>query len=576
MSELPDFFAQFDLPADADERAVKRVYARQLKLINQETDLERFQALRLAFEEALAWIQNHLQQTGAGEVQATCDTSPSLVAPAGSADLSSEKQDDWYAGAALADASDPAKTASQLIADMLEDMRKHSHEHAYVDRRFLQALDDTRLIHMETGLAFEQLLAQYLVQGWQPGNGELFEIVSEHFGWETDKKRLLNFGQTGHLLSLALVEQSEFNKNDSGIRSHNWSVLLMARYDSEPGCEYLNDHLPMMSRLLEMYPVWTAMVSSRKNIEAWYASYEAAQKEAVSAQKTTPANAALNKKESSYLKLSFVLYVLFCLLIVYLIASLSKREPLHTVQSKQEDMRLGISELMETGENYFSGRKGKARNVNEAIYYWGLASEKGSGEASYQLAWIYDPANGAAANLMRALEMYAKAADQGHLKSQLKMGNYYANGGAENISKALYFYELAALQGNHEAQLKLARLYEKAKGIPDSEKKSVHWLQAAADGKEPGAESSLADLYLRGGRGIRKDEEKAYYWAARSAAQNDPVGLSLLAQIYEQGLARQAVDLDRASKLYATAGNTVKIARERLAVICKTKKYAGC
>ncbi|MFZ6640880.1 tetratricopeptide repeat protein [Undibacterium sp. TC4M20W] len=578
MNKLPDFFVQYDLPADADERAIKRVYARQLKLINLETDLEGFQALRLAFEAALTWMQNQAQQTEPVPVdmQVNCDSTLAVAVPVGTLDFSNQQPVIQDAGAALADASDPTMIAGQLIADMLEDMRKHSHEHAYVDRRFLQALDDPRLIHMETSLAFELALAQYLVQGWQPGNGELFEIVSEHFGWDSDKKRLLNFGELGHILSVALLEQSEFNKNDHGVRSRYWSLLLKARYEREPGHEYLTDYLPTISRIHEMYPVWTMMVSSRENIKAWYASHEAAQREAVSAQETVSANAAINKKESPYLRFMFFLYVLFCLFIVFSIAMMIKREPLHTAHHNQEDTRLSVIELMKAGDGYFSGKGSYTRDVNEAIYYWGLASNKGSGEASYQLAWIFDPANGVNANLMRALEMYAKAADQGHLKSQLMMGNYYASGDAANISKALYFYELAARQGNHEAQLKLARLYEKAQGILDSEKKSVDWLQAAADGKEPGAESSLADLYLHGGRGIRKDEEKAYYWAARSAAQNDPAGLSLLAQIYEQGLAQQAVDLDRASKLYAAASDTVKFARERLAVICKTTKYAGC
>ncbi len=58
MLNIPLFFRQHELSADADERSVKRVYARQLKKIDQEVDPARFQALREAYEHALDWIKH--------------------------------------------------------------------------------------------------------------------------------------------------------------------------------------------------------------------------------------------------------------------------------------------------------------------------------------------------------------------------------------------------------------------------------------------------------------------------------------------------------------------------------------
>lgn len=58
MSYLPSFFKQYELARDAEERDVKRAYAKALKKIDQENDPAGFQALRESYEHALQWLQN--------------------------------------------------------------------------------------------------------------------------------------------------------------------------------------------------------------------------------------------------------------------------------------------------------------------------------------------------------------------------------------------------------------------------------------------------------------------------------------------------------------------------------------
>lgn len=86
--------AHFDLDEDADERAVKRAYARRLKVTRPDEDAAAFQALNEAYQEALAYIRWRDAQEEAeeaeGEEGKVSGQAPAPVPPSDPLDLPSE------------------------------------------------------------------------------------------------------------------------------------------------------------------------------------------------------------------------------------------------------------------------------------------------------------------------------------------------------------------------------------------------------------------------------------------------------------------------------------------------------
>ena len=87
-------------------------------------------------------------------------------------------------------------------------------------------------------------------------------------------------------------------------------------------------------------------------------------------------------------------------------------------------------------------------------------------------------------------------------------------------SKALEFLQRAADKGHKRAMLRLGQLYRRGVGALQNYGLAAKWIEAAANLGEPEAMLEFGRLY-REGVGVARDPVRAYVWMNRAAAARD-------------------------------------------------------
>ena len=90
------------------------------------------------------------------------------------------------------------------------------------------------------------------------------------------------------------------------------------------------------------------------------------------------------------------------------------------------------------------------------------------------------------------LETIKKAAEQGDVEAQLKLGFMYDQGIGvpEDDAEAVRWYQMAAEQGHARAQSNLGFMYDRGIGVPEDDAEAVRWYQMAAEQGHAGAQHS--------------------------------------------------------------------------------------
>ena len=167
------------------------------------------------------------------------------------------------------------------------------------------------------------------------------------------------------------------------------------------------------------------------------------------------------------------------------------------------------------------------------------AAQSGDVMAEYQLAEIYFTGKGLPApDYPKAKEWYAKAAEQGHGLSQLRLAFLNAENHFPGVNvdykEAEKWFRKAADQNAGDARFRLGNFYQHYKTPPDYTQ-AVEWLTKAAQGGHRIAMFDLATLY-REGKAIRKDTKKSMYWLEQAAKNGVMPAQITLAESYAKGV----------------------------------------
>ncbi|MGJ7495176.1 TonB family protein [Variovorax sp. RT4R15] len=291
---LPPFFARLGLDQAADERAIRRAYARLLKQTDQETDSDGFQSLRQAYEVALLWLAQQRQQAeGATNVEppspdtadsgtaATSSTSgatenkpPSVsdsAQPGSPASGSASRPVETEARATRASAANDSEQAARGVLQELRDKLSTGWPKDRVAARaWLDAtLEGDRLVDMDARFLFEWGVAGTLADGWGPGKENLFGPAIDCFGWREDRGRLTAFNRAGGIVAAAIAELEFFDSLPDNARAAQRDLIRRLRENKRPGTSFLLGQMPLLDHISQLYPHWLHLITDTHNIERW-------------------------------------------------------------------------------------------------------------------------------------------------------------------------------------------------------------------------------------------------------------------------------------------------------------------
>lgn len=178
---------------------------------------------------------------------------------------------------------------------------------------------------------------------------------------------------------------------------------------------------------------------------------------------------------------------------------------------------------------YFRGQ-GTTKDLVQARAWLEKAAASNDPYALYALARAMEETQGAAAaDPVRAADLYRRAAELGHPLAALRYGLALSdgNGVKKDFVAAHKWFTYAQQNGVPEAALALGDLY--ARTAPTRDKAAldkvlqvaVTWYEAAAQAGVASAQFKLANAYVAGA-GVARDPAQAQRWYTRAAQQGLP------------------------------------------------------
>jgi serine/threonine-protein kinase len=191
------------------------------------------------------------------------------------------------------------------------------------------------------------------------------------------------------------------------------------------------------------------------------------------------------------------------------------------------------------GIKYALGEDGLTRDDVKAVDLYRQAAYQGFAKAQVNLGDMYFYGRGGLSqSYLDAQSWYLKAAQHDSPLAQFRLGVMYEKGLGTNkdVLRAVQYYQSAANEGYAEAENLMGIFYATGTGgITEDDKQAVAWYQKAADQGFAKAEKNLGDMYFYG-RGVDRDYNQALTWYGKAADQNVADAQYRLGYMYEKGL----------------------------------------
>jgi TPR repeat protein len=509
MVHVPPFLVRLGLGPDADARAVRRAYARELKQIDQEADLQGFQALRAAYEAALRWAERRTALDDPGTIPAPPKAEPApepqtalVREPPPPHEEVPEPRPSPEPRARRPATRSPDDQLMMVFGPFIEEMRRRAADGWDARAALERCLADPRLVNLEVRDLFEWNVIALLAEGWKPGHERLLGAAIELFQWEKDRRRPERFAGPGQVIEAVITEQLAWRTQTEWLREWHLQILERLRRLDRPRDAELLRMRPALQDLASQYPTWTRLVAPVGKIPQWmkWADAVPVWTRAV----TRKPNLLKNVKPEAGSRPQ---------------SSGGSRRGVWMVVM----LALGVLRLLS-----------------------GMGTDRSPPSPPMAKPSLYaNPGTVELGDLEGRCDRKDKTAC-----TQLGTRFVYADGVPKDLSRATVYYQRGCDLAATDACLQLATIVGKGQGVTRDAPRALATFQRACDLGSP-AGCTNAGLMIQGGDGVAKDRARAEALLQVGCDRGAWLGCTGLAWILEQS--RAAADRGRATLLLENA-----------------------
>jgi hypothetical protein len=467
-----------------DVRAIKKAYARRLKISNPEDDPQAFQELRAAYEMALAFAS----------FERRSPSTPDVLEPLAP-----------LAGSAPVESANAAQTLIERVRKLCADESLRRDEEAW-----RAILADESLWSLDVRSEFAFVLFGFLLENGQNLPGPILVLLDEEFRFREEGFRLHRvFGDPEAVDSVLGAIHTAFDERPlRGFENRRMFELP----ESKGG--WLDDRLPSfdwLSGFLGRIPVVLRPIAMIVIASSFVRNCDP----------PTPRNQELEQKLQS----------------MDVVTRLEAAAQLGNPYA-----------LYNLGEIYLTGARGVRRDRNKALDLFRQAAHRGNAPAQRRLGEASLEGWTGAKNAPEAARWFQYAAEQGDADAQFLLATMQIRGeGVAQDEEAARKWLLRAANKDHsQAKFWMGLLYEEGRGVQADPKLAAEWYLRAGKENVRWAQFRLGRLLAHGPEPMRHPVS-AFFWL-RLAAQDEelaPEVAPLLAKVREGLSPEQIRDVEK-------------------------------